>query len=33
MLLAIGDPELFGPTESSVTLRLRVEDASGPVDA
>ena len=33
MTLSIRDPELFGVTESSVTLSFRVEDASGPVDA
>jgi Icc protein len=31
--LRIADPELFGVTESSVTLSFVVEDAAGPVDA
>src|SRR5262245_60399564 len=33
MTLRIQDPELFGVTESSVTLCFRVEDDAGPVDA
>ena len=33
MTLRIVDPELFGVTESSLTLSFRVEDAQGPVDA
>jgi hypothetical protein len=33
MPLSIRDPELFGVTESSVTLTFRVEDGAGPVDA
>jgi hypothetical protein len=33
MTLRICDPELFGVTESSVTLTFRVEDDAGPVDA
>ena len=33
MPVAIRDPELFGVTESSVTLTFRVEDGAGPVDA
>jgi hypothetical protein len=33
MSLRIREPELFGVTESSVTLTFRVEDDAGPVDA
>ena len=33
MPLSIRDPELFGVTESSLTLSFAVDDASGPVDA
>jgi predicted MPP superfamily phosphohydrolase len=33
MALSIRDPELFGVTESSVTLTFRVEDGGAPVDA
>jgi hypothetical protein len=33
MSLRVTDPELFGVTESSVSLFFRVEDGSGPVDA
>ncbi len=33
MALRIADPELFGVTESSLTLTFRVEDAAGPVAA
>jgi hypothetical protein len=33
MSLTIKDAELFGVTESSITLTFTVEDASGPVDA
>jgi Icc protein len=33
MTLRIVDPELFGLTESSVTVHFRIEDAKGPVDA
>ena len=33
MALRIRDPELFGVSESSLTLSFTVEDASGPVDA
>lgn len=33
MPLSITSPEIFGVTESSITLSFAVEDASGPVDA
>ncbi len=33
MSLTIKEPELFGVTESSITLTFSVEDAAGPVDA
>jgi 3',5'-cyclic-AMP phosphodiesterase len=33
MALRVCDPEVFGVTESSLTLSFRVEDAAGPVDA